>query len=575
MIDQAGYFRPHRAERIIAAGRLFLALFFLLALVIDPAESAPYAAQMRRLALTYLVYASAIALITSTRRTVPSALPLATHIIDLVLFSVFMYFSQGSASPFFVSFVFATICGALRWHGRGALRTGIAALSLYIGLTIGAVAILRSPGAYEPARFMTRCTQLAVITVLLAYVGDHQRRLQAEIASLAAWPRRLPPQQSDAVRDVLARAASILHAPRILLTWQDAEEPSLRVATFGRDRFELSHERPDVFGSLVAETLQRSSFLCDDASAESPFVIQRVPGGFSTWRGKPLDAGLRDRFGIRSVLALRIATESVEGRLFALDHRSLSVDDLLLGDVVGRLVASALEQQALSLQLRDSAAGEERLRLARELHDGVLQSLTAVALQTARVRDIMTRDPAEAAQRLTLLESTILNEQRAIRSMVNELKPRRTEEGLETNGAARLRDVAEGVARQWDVQVHVDTSASVPPLPGRVLHEICRITQEALVNAIRHGQADEITVEWRAADDSVQLAIAYRGRGFSTFQGRHDLRSLNSMQAGPRTLKERVSEIGGELIIESNDEGARVEVSVPIRSRAADSGIGM
>ena len=562
MIEQAGHFRPHRAERIIAAGRLFLAVFFLLAILADPGEPGMAGPHLHTLALGYAVYAGAIALLTRVRRTLPGSLPPATHVVDLVLFSVFMYFSQGAASPYFVYFVFATICGALRWQGRGALYTGAAALGSYIAVTIGATVLLKSPGV-DPARFITRCTQLGVITVLLAYVGHHQGRLQADIASLAAWPRRLPPRPPDAVRDVLARAASVLHAARIVLVWHETEEPSLRVAVMDGARFELSHERPDVFGTLVAAPLDRSSFLCNDSATPTAFVIQRVPGGFSTWRGTPLDPALSERFRVKSILALRLVTESVAGRLLVLDRGSFTVDDLLLGDVVGRFVANALEQQALITQLRDSAAGEERLRLARELHDGVLQALTAVALQTARVRAAMNQDPSGAADRLTMLEETILNEQRTVRSMVNDLKPGRPEDRLEVNGAALVRDVAAAVARQWDVPVHVDVSTAMPPLPHRIVHEICRMTQEALANAIRHGQAGEVTVECRPDDGAIRLVIAYQGRGFSTFEGRHDLQSLNRMQAGPRTLKERVAGIGGGLTIDSSEEGARVEISVP------------
>ena len=60
------------------------------------------------------------------------------------------------------------------------------------------------------------------------------------------------------------------------------------------------------------------------------------------------------------------------------------------------------------------------------------------------------------------------------------------------------------------------------------------------------------------------LAVSYQGRGFVGFLGRHDLASLNQMKVGPRTLKERVTALGGSLVIDSNDEGARVEIRVPV-----------
>ena len=87
--------------------------------------------------------------------------------------------------------------------------------------------------------------------------------------------------------------------------------------------------------------------------------------------------------------------------------------------------------------------------------------------------------------------------------------------------------------------------------------------QEAVVNAIRHGGAREITVTCLMMSGDLALAVSYQGRGFAGFYGRHDLESLNRMKVGPRTLKERVSAVSGSLVIESGEAGARVEVRIP------------
>jgi signal transduction histidine kinase len=89
------------------------------------------------------------------------------------------------------------------------------------------------------------------------------------------------------------------------------------------------------------------------------------------------------------------------------------------------------------------------------------------------------------------------------------------------------------------------------------------MVQEALVNAIRHGGTKEATVTFIAAPDQLLLAVSYEGKGFSSFSGRHNLASLNEMKAGPRTLKERVSALGGTLEIDSGENGARVEIGIP------------
>lgn len=566
MADHEGYSPRNRAERVISAGRLSLAVLLTAAVLISKTRPAVYYPPVLIMSFGYLAYACGVALLTWTRRVTTPGVPFVTHVIDLVVFSVFLVFTDGADSPFFAYLVFATICGAIRWHGRGALLTGLAALAAYLLTTFGSGLFVMST-AVHPGQVLARCAMLAMVGGLLGYIGTYQQRLQREIASLAAWPRRLPTHGPEALQEVLAYASTVLGAPRLVLAWEEGDEPSLRLASRDGDQFEISRERPDVFGSLVAEPLQRSSFVCiNTATVPSP-VLQRVPGGFRFWSGEPLDTKFRQRYAVTSVVALRLSTESIEGWLFALDRPRATADDLLLGDIVGRLVAGTLELQTLVAQLRESAAGEERVHLARELHDGVLQSLTAASLQAKRARQSVSTSPAEADRRLAMVEETILAEQQALRLAIEDLKPGATRENTSIDVVPRLREVSTRVARQWDVRAHLNLQRDIPPVPQKIAHELTRMAQEALVNAIRHGAAREVTVTCIVIGSDVALAVSYQGRGFVGFQGRHDLASLNRMKVGPRTLKERVSAVGGSLEIESGEGGARVEIRVPLTQR--------
>ena len=124
------------------------------------------------------------------------------------------------------------------------------------------------------------------------------------------------------------------------------------------------------------------------------------------------------------------------------------------------------------------------------------------------------------------------------------------------------------VARQWDIRAHLNLQREIPPVTRKLAHEITRMVQEALVNSIRHGGAKEVTVTCITMGPDLALAVSYAGRGFAGFQGRHNLESLNRMKVGPRTLKERVSAVGGLLEIESGDGGARVEIRIPLGAGA-------
>ena len=566
MSDTSGYSPRHRVERVVAAGRLVLAIFLCLGLLLDSSQPGRHAAVVQAIATAYLTYALAIAALSWLGSTTLRGLPLVTHVVDLMIFAVLMHLSEGPTSPFFVYFVFATLCGAIRWHGRGALATGLVALALYVIVTMAGDRYFGT-GTLDGLRFVTRCAHLATVAGLLAYLGAHHRRLQGELGSLARWPARHPAGEEEALREIVAYAADTLGARRVLLVWEENDEPRLRVARHDEGKFQLSTEQPDAFGEIVAERLT-TSFLCDDLSRQGKArALVRSEHGFHYWPGAILSPAFLDAFRPRSVLATRIVDNSVRGWLFVLDKPVMSVDDLVRGDVVGRLVSSALELEVRLEQLRQSAATEERLRLSRELHDGVLQALTAAALQIQAARDVLRVDVCAAEERLARVQETVFGEQKAIRRAVETLNPRHVRLVSRVDSLAPLRECVDAVARQWDLRVALDVPGTSMPVPQHVIHEMCRMTSEALVNAARHGGAREVFVAAETSSGLVRLIVEYEGRGFVGLDGRHDLSSLSTRGMGPRTLMQRVAALHGSLSIVSRTTGARLEIEVPLEQR--------
>jgi signal transduction histidine kinase len=110
-------------------------------------------------------------------------------------------------------------------------------------------------------------------------------------------------------------------------------------------------------------------------------------------------------------------TSSVHG------DRSLSFQDHRLLDGVERQVVSDINRFFSKDRLQRAAMQDERMRLARELHDGVLQSLTGAALQLEALSRLVEEDPQAARQRLRDIEELIAEEQRELRTWIQKLKP--------------------------------------------------------------------------------------------------------------------------------------------------------
>src|SRR5438552_1186714 len=127
----ARQFPRSQTERTIAVARVALAGSGLFAIWLDPAEPARYVEATYTLHAIYVLYAIGLAAIVWSR---PSTgrLPLITHLIDIVLFSVFQYLTLGPSSPFFVYFVFSLFCGTLRWQWRGTVGTAMLVLPSFV-----------------------------------------------------------------------------------------------------------------------------------------------------------------------------------------------------------------------------------------------------------------------------------------------------------------------------------------------------------------------------------------------------------------------------------------------------------
>ena len=123
-----------RPERLIAVGRVVLAASSLFAVWLDPSEPAKYARIAYSLLVAYLGYATVAATLIWRLEASPGRWRLVTHAFDLAFFSLFIYFTAGTDSPFTAYFIFSLLCGTLRWQLRGTLWTAAVALAAFLGV---------------------------------------------------------------------------------------------------------------------------------------------------------------------------------------------------------------------------------------------------------------------------------------------------------------------------------------------------------------------------------------------------------------------------------------------------------
>jgi len=557
------YSQPNQAERFIASGRMILAAFALFAIWLDPTEPARYSAAAYSLFAGYLCYSIVMALLMWRTDIDWTRFLVVVHAFDLLIFAVSMFLTSGLASPFFAFFVFSLISATVRWQWRGIIFTAAVALGVEIAMAVYPADLPRAP-EFEINQIIFRIGYLLVVAALLGYLGAYEQRQRGKISGLAEWPTTIPEEIYPLVSEILQRSSSLLAAPRTLLLWKEEEESLLHTASWSRGQFHHSIEPPDTFGSLVAEPLTGENFLCRESLAPKPLVVHSSPTGFERWQGMPLHPELQRRFSIKSVLSLALQSESVSGRLFALDIEHMASDDLVLGRIVSYAALCSLDQFYLQKRLRHAATMEERIRLARDLHDGLLQSLTGAALQLDAAHQLMEREPQTARQRLLDIQKLISAEQQNLRSHIRQMKPPYSSlPEWDGDLPQRLKELGEGIERQWGVHVDIDANRDLSPLPWTMAQEVYFIIREAMINAARHAKASSIQADISSTDHRLQIVVTDNGHGFP-FTGRHDHAALTETNLGPVILRERVTSLGGRLAIESGKAGARQEITLPI-----------
>jgi signal transduction histidine kinase len=491
---------------------------------------------------------------------------LAVHTFDLVAFPVLLFFSPELPSPFYLYFVFVVICGTLRWQTWGAFWTTVASLASYVIVSLYLGRERQQP-PFAWNAFVVRSVHLAMVAGLVAAMAAYQRRYQHEISRLVSWPRKIPPDAHALLGEILAESAEILGAPRILLLWDEPGEGYVNLAWRSDGEVLWTQESESAYGSAVIPGLEGKNFQTANAADERGAVVHWSGGSFRQRNCRPVTVALQRRFAMQRVQSWTLDGELIRGRLFCLDKRKMQLDDLMFGVLVARLAVSRLDGLYLVKRLRDAAALEERLRLARDLHDSLLQSVAGSALQLLAARRLFERDPVAGAQRLAEVQDQLEHDELEMRSFIRRLRPSASPNNVGSGLNQRLEDLRGRVERQWEIKVELHVDETTRESVDGLADEVYRIVQEGVLNAARHADASVINVGISMIEDGLRIEIVDDGRGFP-FRGTYDLNSLNEMERGPLTLKERVAELRGDLKLRSAETGTELLIRLPVSNLA-------
>ncbi len=256
---------------------------------------------------------------------------------------------------------------------------------------------------------------------------------------------------------------------------------------------------------------------------------------------------------------LRVAGEPV-GNFYLTEKRGateFSEQDLRLVEMFALHASIAIQNARLHQQVQQLAVVDERLRISRDLHDGIIQSIYAVSLTLEDAAEHVRTDPDEAVAQVDRTIDRLHTTIRDIRSFITGLGA-----GLDTTLADAVRNVVAELAPGPELELELDLDRSVG-VDGRLAptaaHELLQIAREALSNTIRHSGASHARVSLAMDGDVLELRVEDDGRGFDPS------RRPGPGHMGLANLRDRAAAAGGRLDLETGPgSGTRMIFRLPL-----------
>jgi signal transduction histidine kinase len=553
--------RRQRLERVLALARLSLAVLLAVVLRVE-GVAVRAAAILDTFVAGYAGYAWVAAALVALAGTRVDRLGSVLHWIDVAWVLPITTLTEGPNNVFLLFYLFVLVGAAYRWGLRQTAATGII-IAVALGVEAAAWQLGVAPGSGPyPALIVARSAYAIGLGLLIGYLAEDQHatrnyltargRVLAAVNAKAGLRASIGAVLSELQDTFDARSAVLLVTDRESATTHRWEAPAA-------DRSLAVTRRPAAPGDPPVESSDAAARVCMIRRG-ARLEIEDARGRRPLSPGTPLAALLPD------------------------DASSALVGDVPFGDGwAGRLVliepargagargrgwfATLLPQVGVSLysvyllgRLRSRATAMERARLARELHDGVIQSLVGLEMHVDVLRRRLEPTDDSAASELAEIQSRLRDEVLNVRELMNDIRP-------VSGDAEDVPGLLAGIADRFRRDSGIDarflcTLPRVPLAPVRV-RELVRITQESLVNIRKHSGARTVVIRLGVSGDHCVLTVDDDGRGFG-FEGRYTLEELDRARRGPVVIKERVRQLGGTMVLDSTPgRGSRLEISFP------------
>ena len=517
-----------------------------------------------------------------SRRAFTQGMAVVTLLIDTILTIGFILASGDLTSPLLFFALFPVFTTALHFHW---------VISLFVTLVIAVVCGLAGYVLATPTTnlavlilFVARVAVLLLASLVIGMVGNRAKKTSARRRRLEEETelrrRRAAQEHSRAIFELASTLSATLNYNKVLEAVLEVGEAGMRelgqpssthasaVMLFGQNHLHIvtsrhlpHRDRNAVFegkSGIIAEALASAEALVTDDPAADPELRQLI--AMHSCRqaiAVPLRAGF-ESYGavIFGSTQPNTYTENQKALLTAVCNQAI----VALQNA--QLYQSLQEEKERIVKVEE----DERKKLARNLHDGPTQSIAAIAMRLNYVQMLLDKeqDVKQTIEELAKVEELARRTTKEIRHMLFTLRPLI----LETQGLkAALEQYASKLAETYSTPVRLEIPAEVDQLLDRHAQGVVwYIIEEAVSNARKHAEADNIWVRLYVRDNTLIAEVEDDGTGFDVeaVQGRYDERG----SLGLVNMYERAALINGSFSMASAPgKGTRNTLVVPLSRR--------
>jgi signal transduction histidine kinase len=543
-------------DRMIASLRLVLASAALLTTYIDPSEPAHAAGLTYATLVLYIVYSTALLMLTARRH--PFVPTTSAHWVDVAWYVVLIGLSGGTNSVFFFFFLFAILTASFQWGFAPGLRVTLVSTALFT--SVGYATAPAEP-EFNLNIFLLRPIYLVVFGYMMAYWGGAEIIMKRRLALLKDVSTLPNPRFGidHTLGSIMERLRTFYDADSCLLvnTDQSTGEHSLRrtdrraTGTIGR-----AEPLPEGLARLLLSLPPTQAMVC--------------PGEARSGQGWRWHAGLKAYDIVTGEAVAHPAP--VSGVLAA--ESFITVPFRYRDETVGRLYLTTLRRHAFDAsdvpfllhvldhtlpvidnvrlvdRLASDAAEVERQRIARDLHDSVIQPYIGLQMGLAAVRQtLLSGNPVgqEAIERLMALTDT------GIADLRHYMGGLQHSSGQAGSLLLAMRRFADKFAEATGIAVHLKTQTD-RQISDRLAAEVFQMVAEGLSNIRRHTRSTQATIGLTCQSGSLTLRIE-----------NNTARAAPPVSFMPRSITERAMALGGQVQIEdTKDRSTAVVVEIPL-----------